>query len=154
ASMDETIGFLTTKRALENPVSFSEEPMMLLILSEGGIMTFSYPFESKWEFDKEIFGSFLTAFNSFSDEFFSKGLDRAKFGEEMILMQSVETFLICYLYKGETYVALKKLNQFIEDIQNNSKIWQTLNNFSKTDQVLELKDVPTLGNLITDIFIG
>jgi hypothetical protein len=153
ASMDETIGYLKAKRALDTPDSVSETPMMLLILSEGGIMTFSYPFDSKWEFDEEIFGSFLTAFKNFSDEFFSKGLDRAKFGEDMILMQSVDTFLVCYLFKGETYFALKKLNQFAEDIQNNANIWKTLNNFSKTNQIVEVKDVPTLENLITEIFI-
>ncbi|GAF69628.1 unnamed protein product, partial [marine sediment metagenome] len=89
ASMDKTIGYLKVKRALESPQLASETPTMLLILSEGGVMTFSYPFESESKFDEEIFGSFLTAFNAFSDEFFSKGLDRAKFGEDMILMQSV-----------------------------------------------------------------
>jgi hypothetical protein len=109
-------------------------------------MTFSYSFESKWKFDEEIFGSSLTAFNSFSNEFFSKGLDRAKFGEDMVLMQSVENFLVCYLFKGETYFALKKLNQFAEDIQTNTTIWQTLNNFSKTNQIVEIKNVPPLEN--------
>jgi tetratricopeptide (TPR) repeat protein len=153
ASMDETIGYLKAKRALDTPDSVSEIPMMLLILSEGGVMTFSYPFESKWEFDEEIFGSFLTAFNSFSDEFFSKGLDRAKFGDDMILMQSVDKFLVCYLFKGETYFALQKLNQFAEDIQNNANIWKTLHNFSQTNQVVEIKDIPTLGNIINEIFI-
>jgi hypothetical protein len=60
---------------------------------------------------------------------------------------------VCYLFKGETYVALKKLNQFIEDIQDNNTIWQTLNKYSRINQVAELKDIPTLGTLITDIFI-
>jgi tetratricopeptide (TPR) repeat protein len=154
ASMDATIGYLKSKRALENPDFISEIPTMLLILSEGGVMTFSYPFDNNWKVDEEIFGSFLTAFNSFSDEFFSKGLDRAKFGDDMILMQSVDTFLICYLFKGETYFAVKKLSKFAEDIQNNANIWTTLNTFYKTNQVVEIKDVPSLGNLITEIFIG
>jgi len=153
ASMNTTIEYFKAKRIIESTESVSETPMMLLILSEGGITTFSYPFDSNWKFDEEIFGSFLTAFNSFSDEFFSKGLDRAKFGDDIILMQSVDTFLVCYLFKGETYVALKKLNQFIEDIQDNNTIWQTLNKYSRTNQVAELKDIPTLGTLITDIFI-
>ncbi|MHA2094725.1 MAG: tetratricopeptide repeat protein [Candidatus Hodarchaeales archaeon] len=153
ASMDETIEYLKMKRSLESREDTSEEPMMLLIISEGGIMTFSYPFEDKWKFDEEIFGSFLTAFNTFSDEFFSKGLDRAKFGEEMILMQSVDTFLICYLYKGETYFALKKLDQFTEGIKENAEILQSLNKFSQTNQVLEIKHAPLLENLISKIFI-
>ncbi|MHA1931450.1 MAG: tetratricopeptide repeat protein [Promethearchaeota archaeon] len=153
ASMDEVIGYLKENRALESTEPISETPMMLLILSEGGVMTFSYPFESESNFDEEIFGSFLTAFNSFSDEFFSKGLDRAKFGEDMLLMQSVDTFLVCYLFKGETYFAIKKLSKFAEDIQNNANIWKTLNNYSKINQIVEIKDVPPLGSLITEIFI-
>ena len=153
ASMDKTIEYLKAKRSLESPQLTSETPIILLILSEGGIMTFSYPFESNQNFDEEIFGSFLTAFNSFSDEFFSKGLDRAKFGEDMILMQEVDTFLVCYLFKGETYFAVKKLNKFAEDIKNDVTIWKTLNTFYKTNQVVEIKDVPSLGNLIADIFI-
>ncbi len=153
ASMDETIEYLKIKRSLEGPEGISEEPMMLLIIAEGGVMIFSYHFESKWKFEEEIFGSFLTAFNSFSDEFFSKGLDRAKFGEDMILMQSVGEFLICYLYKGETYFALKKLDLFTESIKENTEIWQTLNTFSQTNQVVEIKDAPFLENLITEIFI-
>lgn len=153
ASMDKTIEYLKAKRALESPQLVSETPTILLILSEGGVMTFSYTFESESKFDEEIFGSFLTAFNSFSDEFFSKGLDRAKFGEDMILMQSVDTFLVCYLFKGDTYFAIKKLNQFTEDIQNDATIWQTLHNYSKANQVVEIKDSPSLGNLITEIFI-
>jgi tetratricopeptide (TPR) repeat protein len=153
ASMDETIGYLKENRTVEGMVSISETPMMLLILSEGGVMTFSHPFDSKWNFDEEIFGSFLTAFNSFSDEFFSKGLDRAKFGEDMMLMQSVDTFLVCYLFRGETYLAIKKLNQFTEDIQDNTMIWKTLNNFSRRNQIVELKDSPSLGSLISEIFV-
>jgi len=153
ASMDETIGYLKAKRAIESPELISETPMMILILSEGGVMTFSYLFDTKWKFDEDIFGSFLTAFNSFSDEFFSKGLDRAKFGDDMILMQAVDTFLVCYLFKGETYFAVKKIDKFAEDIQKDATIWQTLNNFYKTNQVVEIKDVPSLENLIADIFI-
>jgi len=35
--------------------------------------------------EDELFSSFLTAFNSLSDEFFSKGLDRIKIGEYTML---------------------------------------------------------------------
>ncbi|MHA1886148.1 MAG: hypothetical protein ACW96S_13925, partial [Promethearchaeota archaeon] len=66
---------------------------------------------------------------------------------------SVDTFLICYLYKGETYFALKKLDQFTEGIKENAEILQSLNKFSQTNQVLEIKHAPLLENLISKIFI-
>ncbi len=69
-------------------------------------------------------------------------------------MQSVGPFSICYLFKGQTYPATQKLTRFTEQIQNITSIWQTLEKFYKTSQVLELKDNPSLESLITEIFIN
>ncbi|MHA1473048.1 MAG: tetratricopeptide repeat protein, partial [Promethearchaeota archaeon] len=73
---------------------------------------FSYPFSDKWKRDDDLFGSFLSAFSTFTDDFFSKGLDRVKFGDDTILLQSVGMFSICYLFQGQTYFAKEKLEKF------------------------------------------
>jgi tetratricopeptide (TPR) repeat protein len=136
-----------------SPELIPEIPVLLLIIAEGGVLIFSYPFADEWKYDTEIFGSFLSAFNSFSDEFFSKGLDRVKFGDDTLLIQSVGSFSVSYLYKGQTYPAKQKLTAFLEEVQNNSTIWQTLKKLYKTSRVAELKDIPQIENLIKDIFI-
>ncbi|MHA1985520.1 MAG: tetratricopeptide repeat protein [Promethearchaeota archaeon] len=152
ASLDGIIDLLVEKRIIEPPKIIDEQPVLLLILSEGGILMFSYPFSDEWKRDDEIFGSFLNAFMSFSTEFFSEGLDRVKFGQYTVLMENLANFSICYLYKGQTYLAKQKLAYFTQRLQNNSSILQTLNKFHEASQVIELNDFPFLEIFITEIF--
>lgn len=153
ASINGVIDRLQGKRAIDPPEMINEQPTLLLIIAEGGVLIFSHPFTDESKRDDTLFSSFLTAFTTFSNEFFTKGLDRAKFGDDFILMRSVGPFSICYLFKGQTYPATQRLTRFTEQIQSTLSIWQTLETFYKTSQVLELKDNPTLDSLITEIFI-
>lgn len=140
------------KRAVEPPESIDEQSTVLLILAEGGVLVFSYPFSNEWKVDEDLFSSFLSAFTSFSSEFFSKELDRVKFGDEMMLMESIGSFSFCYLFKGQTYLARQKLTKFTEEIQNNSSLWQSLEQHYKSSQILKLKESPPLESVITEIF--
>ncbi|MFW9821584.1 MAG: tetratricopeptide repeat protein [Candidatus Thorarchaeota archaeon] len=153
ASFDGALDRIRGKRHEESIEVIDEQPVLLLLIAEGGVLIFSYPFADEWQHDTEIFGSFLSAFTSFSDEFFSKGLDRVKFGDDTLLMQSVNSFSVGYLYKGQTYPAKQKLAKFSEEIKTNASLWQTLDKFYKTSQVAELKDVPEIENLIKGIFL-
>jgi tetratricopeptide (TPR) repeat protein len=153
AHIDEQIDNLFWKRDFSSLEHSEEEPILLLVLSEGGIPIFSHVFSKEWSFEDDLFGGFLSAINSFSGELFSKGLDRAKFGEHTVLMKSVASFSICYLFKGQSYLAQKRINNFIKQFENTTEIWQTFNNFYKTHQTIELKKKPSLKLLITDIFI-
>ncbi len=49
-------------------------------------------------------------------------------------------------------MAKKKLGYFIERLQNIPSIMQTLDRFSETSQVIELKNFPFLEGFITEIF--
>ncbi|MHA2391427.1 MAG: tetratricopeptide repeat protein [Promethearchaeota archaeon] len=153
ASVDGVIGRLQGKFAVDAPEMIDEKPTLLLIITEGGILIFSYAFTDEWKRDDELFSSFLSAFTSFSNEFFSKGLDRAKFGDDLILIKSVSHFSVCYLFKGQTYPATQRLMRFIEQIQTTPSIWKNLIKSHKTSQDLNIKDVPFLESIITEIFI-
>ncbi len=154
ASVDKVIERLQGRRALEPLESSGQQPVSLLILAAGGVLLLSYPFTDEWKQDDDLFGSFLSAFLTFSDEFFSQGLDRAKFGEETILLQSVGSFSICYLFRGQTYFAKQKLEKFVETIQKDPEIWNTLEKFEKSSQVAELKDLPKMEGLLNEIFLN
>ncbi|MHA2391567.1 MAG: tetratricopeptide repeat protein [Promethearchaeota archaeon] len=130
-----------------------EKPVFLLIITESGNLLFSHSFSIEISFEDDIISSFISAFNTFSGELFSKGLDRAKFGDYIILMESVESYSVCYLFKGQSYPAKQKLSNFVDQMQNNSTIWQNLNKFYKTSQVAEIKDLPQIEILIKDIFL-
>ena len=152
ASIDDIIDGMQGKRLIKAPEVPSEKSVLLLIIAEGGVLIFSYPFTKEWKSDDTLFSSFLSAFNSFSDEFFSEDFDRAKFGQYTVLLEPIANFSVCYLFKGQTYLASQKLAKFSREIQNNISIYQTLEKFYNTNQVLELKDNPWLESLVTEIF--
>ncbi|MFW9824159.1 MAG: hypothetical protein ACFFE4_14540 [Candidatus Thorarchaeota archaeon] len=129
-----------------------ETPVFILILTESGIPMFSYSFSQELSFEDDIISSFISAFNTFSGELFSKGLDRARFGEYIILIEPVDSYSICYLFKGQSYPAKQKLTSFIEEIQNEPTITDALDKFYNTSQVAELKDIPQIEILIKEIF--
>ncbi|MHA2038236.1 MAG: tetratricopeptide repeat protein [Promethearchaeota archaeon] len=153
ASFDDTMNLMQGKREINAPKLVNEEPILLLILTNGGVLIFSHSFDDEWIFDSELFGGFLSAFNTISDEVFSEGLDRVKFGHHTVLIESVADFSVCYLYKGQTYLAKQKLANFSSLVQEDASIEQILEKFEKTSQVLQIKDFPFLKPLITQIFI-
>ncbi|MFX0040970.1 MAG: tetratricopeptide repeat protein, partial [Promethearchaeota archaeon] len=110
--LKEEMKRMIQKRRVEIPVLFEEEPLLLLVLTEGGVPAFSHPFSKDWKFSDELFSGFLSSFDSISKEVFSEGLDRAKFGDYTILISSFGNFLICYLFKGQSYYAKQKLGYF------------------------------------------
>ncbi|MHA2400796.1 MAG: tetratricopeptide repeat protein [Promethearchaeota archaeon] len=152
ASTNEVLERMQGKRELEPPEMISEEPILLLIMDNSGATYFSHPFISNWD-HSHLFSSFMSAFNTFMDEIFSNFIDRIKIKENIILMQPVEPFLVCYVIKGESYPALQKLTRFTEAIQENSEIWDALNKAIKTSEMLELEKPPTLKTIIDEIFI-
>jgi len=154
ASVDSVINRLQGKSSIKAPELVDEQPTLLLIIAEGGALLFSHKFVEEFSYEEDILSGFLTAFTTFSEELFSKGLDRAKFGEDTILMESVEQFSVCYIFRGQTYPAMQKLSQFTSKIKNSIPILQTLDKLLKTSQVLELEDEPLIGSLIKDIFIN
>lgn len=152
ASLDDTVDRMQGRLAVNPPELSDESPLLLLIISEGGVLTFSYPFVNEWNRNYELFGSFISAFSSISDQYFSEGLDRVKFGQHMALLRSNKPFLICYLFKGQTYKAIQKIDKFIALIQDDASIQKTLDKYYQTGQILDLKEFPFLGSLIKGIF--
>ena len=154
ASIDGVVDRMQGKRAVELQEITREEPILLLIIGKSGSPIFSTHFGEVFSVSDDLISSFLTAFNSFSTEIFSKGLDRAKFGENMILMQPVNPFTVCYLFKGQTFIAKQKLNKFTECIQSNDLILDTLNKYYRASRMIELRELPTLESLISEIFMS
>ncbi|MHA2391901.1 MAG: hypothetical protein ACXAEX_08015 [Promethearchaeota archaeon] len=141
------------RRIVEVSELSDEQPVLLLIVSEGGTPLFSQSFVEHEDFEDHLFGGFFTAINSFINEKFSEGLDRAIFGEHTLLMNSVSPFFICYVFKGQSYSAQQRIGIFIEKIKDDEFIWQKFENFYQTNQEIQIKDVPSLEPLISKVFI-
>ncbi|MFX1490428.1 MAG: tetratricopeptide repeat protein, partial [Promethearchaeota archaeon] len=153
AGLNEQMENIIRQRMIEKPKLSDENPVLLLIVSEGGIPLFSYSFKEEESIDSEIFSGFLTTIDYFINEMFSEGLDRAIFGEHTLLMKSIPPFFISYIFKGDSYYALQRTDRFIEQLQTEGNIWQKLIKYSEISKTVHIKDIPSLGSLITETFI-
>ncbi|KKL51926.1 hypothetical protein LCGC14_2290610, partial [marine sediment metagenome] len=151
ASLDITMDRIQGMRAIDPPAVIDEEPIQLLIMSKSGIPYFNYSFIEGWD-DKDLFSGFMSAFNSFSSELFSKSIDRIKIDENIILLKPVESFMVCYVIKGQSYPALLKLTRFSDAIKWKPEIWNALKRAVKTSEMLEFHNPSSLGDVVNEIF--
>ncbi|MFX0040819.1 MAG: tetratricopeptide repeat protein [Promethearchaeota archaeon] len=153
ARLDDQMTTMLKRRSIEVPEISKENPVMILILTEGGILLFSKKFKQDFSFDDDILGSFLTAVNYVISEVFSEGLDRAVFGQYTLLMVPLQPFLICYIFKGASYFAQHKIKAFVSSIQNDNTTWQSLQKFFQKSKSVQLNDIPSLESMIMEIFV-
>ncbi|MHA2185270.1 MAG: tetratricopeptide repeat protein, partial [Promethearchaeota archaeon] len=149
--IDKTLDHMMGKRMLEPPDLVQEDPILLLIMSEGGHSFFNHTFVKDWDYST-LFSSFISAFNTFSSEIFEETIDRIKIGENIIFIKPVDPFVVCYVSKGQSYPAIKKLNKFSDAIKNKKEIWAILNKASIATQELSIKSSPLLGVIVNEIF--
>ncbi|MFX0180755.1 MAG: hypothetical protein ACFE78_11225, partial [Candidatus Hodarchaeota archaeon] len=153
ARLSEQMENMFRKRVIEAPELLDEEPVLLLIVSEGGRPIFSQSFVKDQVFEDYLFGGFFTTINSFISDKFSEGLDRAIFGEHTLLMNSVSPFLMCYVFKGQSYSAQQRITYFIDKLQSDELVWQTFDKFYQVNKEIQINDIPSLKTLINEIFI-
>ncbi|MFW9829769.1 MAG: tetratricopeptide repeat protein [Candidatus Thorarchaeota archaeon] len=149
--IDKTLNHMMGKQMMEPPELVEEDPILLLIMDDAGNAYFNHTFIKDWDFSN-LFSSFISAFNTFSSEIFSKTIDRIKIGENIIFLQPVEKFLTCYVSKGQSYPAMKKLIKFSNSIKAKSEIWEKLNKAAETCQELDVENIPILGTVVNEIF--
>ncbi|MFW9942982.1 MAG: hypothetical protein ACFFFT_18240 [Candidatus Thorarchaeota archaeon] len=152
ARLDKQMKNMIRKRVIEEYEPQDEEPLLLLIVSEGGRPIFSQSFAENQDIEDHLFGGFFTAINSFISEKFSEGLDRAIFGEHTLLMNSVAPFLVCYIFKGQSYSAQRRITYFMDKLQSDELVWQTFNQFYQLNKEIQLNDIPSLEPLINKTF--
>ena len=59
---------------------------------------------------------------------------------------------MCYVSKGQSYPAMKKLDKISESIKDNEKVLKVLDRAAKASRELHIDDLPILGNLVNEIF--
>ncbi|MFX1478823.1 MAG: tetratricopeptide repeat protein [Promethearchaeota archaeon] len=152
-SIEETVDIILQKRGIRTTELTDEIPILFLIIAERGIPIYSKSFTKEKDFQETFISKFLTAFNTYSEQIFSEGLDRATFGNYTLVMAPINSFSLCYLFKGQSYVAKQKLTLFIETLQNNELLWQIFENFDQNNQAIKLNENAPLESLVTEIFI-
>ena len=148
---DQILTMLKKKQA-EIPETSPESPILLLIMADSGIPIYTKIFKKEWEISEELFSGFLSAFNNFSNEIFSEGLDRANFGKYTILMTGMPPFMSCYVFEGQSFLAHQKFSKFNENIHDTEQIWKKLNSASRTGEIIKDYSSAGLGKLVKTIF--
>jgi len=154
AGLNEQMENMVKRQMIEAPKISDEEPVLLIIISEGGINIYSQSFIENRAIESQILSGFLTTIDYFIREMFSEGLDRAVFGDHTLVMKSISPFYIAYTFKGNSYYALKRVNSFIEKVQTEGDIWQKMLKYYYKNQMIHSKDIPLLDSLIIDTFIN
>ncbi|MHA1719534.1 MAG: tetratricopeptide repeat protein [Promethearchaeota archaeon] len=129
-----------------------EISMGLNILNENGTVLFSKSFAPEWIVDENLIGALISAFRSFSGEIFSENFDRAKFGEYYILVRTESPLLFCYIYKGQSYNAIRRIDEFLKKIKENKSVWDKLLNFIKFNEVFSNISFPGFNEILTEVF--
>ena len=129
-----------------------ELPMGFNILNENGTVFFSKSFAPEWIVDENLIGALISAFRSFSGEIFSENFDRAKFGEYYILVRTESPLLFCYIYKGQSYNAIRRIDEFLKKIKENKSVWDKLLNFIKFNEVFSNISFPGFNEILTEVF--
>ncbi len=102
-----------------------------------------------------MIGGFLSAINSFSKEVFnvSGSLERIKHHEYTILVKNVDKFLFCYIYEGQSYYAIQKLEDLINWIQKKENIWRQLKDFQETRMGLDTTSIADVSAFVNSLFL-
>jgi hypothetical protein len=154
ASIDDVLERMQGRRAIKPLDVVNEEPVLLAIISKTGYMVLTNPFSVEIPFDEKRVGEFVSFLNSISDQIFSESIDRVKFGKFTILHKVIDSISICYLFEGQSYTALKRVNNFYEVIKNNSSIMDVLTLSKKTGESINLNENPELETLIAESFLS
>ncbi|MHA2129932.1 MAG: tetratricopeptide repeat protein [Promethearchaeota archaeon] len=149
--IDKTLNQMMRKKMIEPPNLVEEDPIILLIMDKHGNACFNHTFIKDFD-HRDIFSSFISAFNTFSSEIFSESIDRIKIGKNVIFIKPVDPFLACYVSKGQSYPAKRKLDEFSDSIKDKSEIWEKLNDAIQESQILDVDNLPLLRTVVNELF--
>ncbi|NHJ84950.1 MAG: tetratricopeptide repeat protein [Asgard group archaeon] len=134
----------------------AEQPVILLIIKESGEPIFNKNFlPKKIITDDSLISGFLTSINAFFKEVFEAAgsIERIKHHDLTILLKPVEPFLFCYVFKGQSYSAIKKIDQFVNLLQNNNRdTWMELVKQAKIPKIISSENMQTLDEIADRVF--
>lgn len=153
ANLEGLVKTMTRMGDVDVSIKNIETPILLLIMTTDGLAIFSKQFSSEKLDDLQI-GGFLSSVNSFLQRTIDPmgTIDRINYLDYTLLFKSIENILFCYIFKGESYFALEKINNFLEAFHDSSPIWQYINEFLQTGQQLSPEETLVVDTLIDEIF--
>jgi hypothetical protein len=153
ANLEELMGWMARKReiVIDEP---EDEPIMLLLVAESGLPIYSKQFSLTEELHDMLISGFLTSINSFVQEAFhvTGMIRRITHDEYTLSFNLIEPILFCYVYEGQSYTAMKKLEKLITEVQT-SEIWSALEEVGNRGYGLNKSHKDHMEGVIAEIFL-
>ena len=95
----------------------------------------------------------MTAINNIIQEVFSTegSIKRIEHQNYLLIFRNIDNFIICYAYRGSSYSASKKIEQFRDQLME-STIWKEFPIAIKSGRYLEDEKVEILEKWASEIF--
>ena len=132
----------------------AEQPVLLSIMSKEGNIILSNPFTADVTIDSKFFSEFLSSCNTFCDQIFSESFDRVKFGQHTVLITTIDSFSICYMFQGQSYSARQKLIHFSEAVKKEPDIMKILEDASNKNIEIKVNQTSSLEESIYESFLS
>jgi tetratricopeptide (TPR) repeat protein len=142
AELETMMGAILKKRGSSYDDLPGEDPIMVLILDEAGLCLYSKTFASEeTTLQDQLIGGLLTSINAFMQEAFSisGSIERIKHQNNTLLLKNVGPYLFSYVFQGQSYSAIQKLDKFIDNIQD-SPLWDDINKIKSTGRTDAVRD--------------
>ncbi len=155
AKLEEFLLGIFRQRTFDIPTLPEEEPIMLLFLKSTGIPIYSKNFfPEKDRLDDSLISGFLTAINAFIREAFeAKGsVERIKHNEYTLIIQTFDSFLMCYIFKGQSFSAMRKVSQFISLLKKDETLWQDIEEILESAKPLSVEKEALLKKIVDKVF--
>ncbi len=142
---------------IEEFPTIEDNPVYLVIMyPHNGRCLYSRTFQDIGINDDDLITSFISAINIFGKEAFSNSgsIDRIKHGEYLIIIKSHDIFSFGYVFKGHSYLAINKLDNFIETISLLTNIAESLIMSVKTFLDISEESRLTIDQIVDNIFLS
>jgi hypothetical protein len=149
AHLEDLMMLMIQKRTEAISDFIEEQPELLLIIeAKSGRSVYSKPFRTDQPINERLIGGFLTAINSFLREAFavSGSIERIKHRQYTLLLNLIDPFLVCYVFQGPSYFALKRLKQFTDEISSSEDILRNLQNALHDGKVITAGTIDDFAN--------
>ncbi len=152
--LNEQMERMVSKRLVKYPKLEAEQPVLLTIMTKDGNILLFNPFTADSTIDSAYFGEFLSSCNTFCNQIFSETFDRVKFGQNTVLITTVDSFSLCYMFQGQSYSARQKLTHFSEAVKKEPDIAKLLKDAGNKNIEIKVNETSSLEELIFESFLS
>jgi len=152
-NIEQSLEMMSYKKKIEPMVITEDIPVMITIVTKTGMSLYSKTLDPSLVIKEQIMAGLFTAMNSFSAEIFSRAIDRIKIAEFTLLFKSEGALLVVYAFKGHSYAARRKLDNFIQQLRENEPLWSSISqNASSSPQIIRSSTKKEIDEIITANF--